>query len=256
MPDLIVTNASARMRIRQVLTDRGVHAATVLLWVIDQYGNGIIDDKEDDEDYVLNWHPLTFKAELEEDYGIPKLPQHTIDRLMAAIAVRKTDFFFRDLRRFLPLATVLAGDPFDSSIVSLPPVIDLTWAIAEALLINPPDNDQEANTYFSDEIRSYLGAALRDEGFIQAPDLLGIALGADFSKQVTSNYSDDPELSGGIWQVQQQRTDEVHEALKYGFESLLEQLQALPFRHGTATGFAKQVAAMLHRETTSGELDG
>jgi hypothetical protein len=212
--------------VRDLLLSPDVYASTLLVWFIDTYA-----DPDDDPYACLHYDPQTIKDELDRLAG-GEVPKLTFDKLMAAITIVTTDMFFANVKRFMPLANILAGDDFQPDELEPPDAVECAWACTEALILVPPtEQDPEP---FSDEIRHYLGQVLREEGFVTAPDILKLAIGSDFTGQVATEFSDDPEMFEGIYAVQQDKTAEVEQVLKTGLRELLEQLTALPLRTGNA----------------------
>ena len=186
----------------------------------------------------LQWHPAALRMEFEETYGL-RLPSLTFDRLMAGVAVLTTDFFFQDVSRFIQLANVLSGSEFNPEEFDPADSVECAWAITEALLLRPPDEeDQEP---FSDDVRRYVGLVLRNEGFVNPPDVLRIAIDGDLSDQVRTDYSDNPELFSVIYQVQLGKKEEVETVLREGLAELFEQLKSLPLKNGSTENLEKRV---------------
>jgi len=214
-------------RIRQVLTDEESYTTTLVALLIDSYGTE-----------ALEWHPETIRRQLEADYNL-ELPQYAHDRIMAGVTLLTTDYFFKSLSRFIDLCNVLSGSEFDPSVFDPADSAECAWGITEALLLSPPEDDDEEP--FIDDIRRYIGFTLRDEGFVKPPDVLQIALDADFSDKVRFDFSDDPEMFQGIYQTQADKTDEVTMMLKDNIRELIDQLEALPLKEGDASNLIQRL---------------
>lgn len=147
-------------RIRRLLESPDTFGTILLVLCVDTWPE-CLGDKDDPTRGP--WHPATFRAELEQHFGA-KVPPGNIDKLMAAVTIVTTDLFFTNVRSFIPLANVLAGDEFDPRVWEPADVVECAWGITEALLLDPPDNDNPEP--FSDEIRYYIGAVLKEEGFV------------------------------------------------------------------------------------------
>lgn len=205
MSGLMPANPAARLR--ELLTGDDVYGTTLLVWCEDTFGQEHPDWKD--------WHPLTLQLEIKERLGV-QLPSANFSRLMAAICVLTTDYFFKSLPRFIQLANILAGDDIAPGVYDPADAVECAWAVTEALLLSPPDEDD--HNPFADDIRRYIGAVLRDEGFTSAPDVLGIALDGPPAGQ-----SDQPQCQ------------EVKELIRDGLRELKEQIVSLPLQHGTTT---------------------
>lgn len=223
------TGVNALRTVRDMLTGDGTYGTTMLVLVLDRYGTAALD-----------WHPETLRMELRDDFHVEPT-RANMDRLMAAIAVVTTDAFFKDPARFIQLCNVLSGDEFDPTVFDVADVGECAWGITEALLLQPPDDEDPEP--FSDEVRHYVGAVLREEGFVKPPDVLGIALDANWSDHVQFEFADDPEMQAAIYKTAADRTDEIETLLRDGLRALFEQLRALPLLNGTADSLYSRVSA-------------
>lgn len=197
--------------------------------------------EDDKEPPPLSWHPTTIKMELEQHFGI-QLPKLSLDKIMAAVLIRTTDRFFQEPSVFIALANVLCGDDFEPDEFDPADALECAWAVTEAFLLNPPDDEDPEP--FSDDVRTYIGFALREEGFVTPPGILKIAIGADFTANV-QEFADDPEMFEGIYQAQQAKADEIDEIVKNQLADLTSQLERLPLQIGkTANMVARLRQAM------------
>ncbi len=222
-------------RVDKWLLSPDVMASTLLVITADAWGL-----KE-----LTQWHPKTIRLELNALAGM-EVPLANYDKLMAAICIVTTDFFFRDVRRFMVLANTLAGDFFDPSQVVPPDAGECAWAVTEALLLSPPTAENPEP--FSDEVRHFIGAVLKEEGFVKPPDILRIALDADFTEQVRYNFSDDPEMFAGIYAVQAEKTTEIETIIKDGLRELMAQLQSLHLVNGTVQDLVLRIGKALETQ--------
>lgn len=227
-------------RVRRLLEDPDAFATVLFVLACDAFGPDCLHDKDDPDRGP--WHPATFRAELEHRFGV-KLPQCNLDKLMAAVTVVTTDLFFKDASAFVTLANVLAGDEFDPGTWEKADAVECAWAITEALLLDPPDHtDPEP---FCDEVRYYIGAVLKDEGYVAPPDVLKIALGADQAVKAEFDFTDDPEMFQGIYAVQQGKAAEVEEVLREQLLALRAQLKSLPLADGDTAELEQRIGQML-----------
>jgi len=191
---------------------------------------------------ALQWHPAAIQLEMEEQLNV-RVSATSRDRLMAAISVVTTDLFFKSAPTFIVLANVLAGDEFDPAQFDPADSAECAWAVTEALILNPPDDEDPEP--FADEVRAYIGRALKEEGYVTPPDILKIALDADFSAQVTYDFADDPEMFQGLYEVQRGKTAEVEAVIRDNLAELLEQVRSLPLRRGDTSEFEERILAVL-----------
>lgn len=215
---------------QQRWTDPGTFATTLLVMFADRFGTA-----------GLHWEPETILLSVEQDFKVA-LPPANFDRLMAAISLKLTDAFFKDLPTFIDICNVLSGDTFDPRVWDPADSAEIAWGVTEALLIDPPDpNDEEP---FTDEIRAYIGAVLNAEGIITPPAILKIALRDSFDNQ-PGTYSDDPEMFNAVYDFEASKTSAITKTLKDGINRLGKQLETLPLR----TGDARDVVAGLMKAT-------
>lgn len=225
---------------KALLTSRDTYATVLLTLVLDTWGEECLNDPEDPERGP--WHPTTFKSMLEDHFGV-MLPKCNLDKLMAAITIITTDLFFTKADRFIVLANILAGDEFDPNEFEKADAVECAWAITEALLLDPPDDKNPEP--FSDDVRRYVGFVLKDEGFVTPPDILKIALNADFKEQVRYNFSDDPAMFSGIYAIQKEKSDEVEQVLRDGLLDMRQQLNALSLQDGNTAELEQRIGQML-----------
>jgi len=240
VPQVNTTKPHSIQQAKNLLEDRDTFATVLLVLVLDLWGYECLFDKEDPERGP--WHPTTFKSMLEEHFGV-NLPKCNLDKLMAAITIKTTDMFFKNVDRFIVLANILSGDEFDPNTFEKADSVECAWAITEALLLEPPT--QEEPETFCEEIRRYIGFVLRDEGYITPPDILKIAIDGDFKEHVRYNFSDDPEMFAGIYAIQKEKTEEVEKVLHSSLLELHRQLGLLQLNEGSTAELEKNIAEML-----------
>jgi hypothetical protein len=221
----------------KIIQSDHAYGASMLMICWDEWGH-----LKDEHGHVafLKWHPATLRMELNQTFGIDT-PPGNFDRLMAAITIVTTDLFFRNLRCFSSLCDVLSGGVFDYNSFEPPTLKECAWGITEGLLLMPPDDDPEP---FSDEIRHYIGHRLREEGYLSAPDILKIALGAPTNKPL-QEHAHDPELVKEIRKNQEAKTRDIEIVIREGITELVTQLKQLHLQNGTTEELEKRLSAML-----------
>lgn len=223
-----IPKANPAQVVRKILMDPDTFATTLLVWAIDCFGME-----------CLEWHPGTIKMELEQRYNC-QIPKVNLDKLMAAVMILTTDLFFKDEARFIELANILSGDDFQPDEFDPADSVECAWAVTEALLLCPPDDDDPEP--FSDNVRRYIGFVLKEEGYITPPDVLKIAIGGDFSEQVRYTFSDDPEMFSAVYQGNTDKTAEVEAIIKDSLRELVMQLQALPLTSGNTAELVQRLS--------------
>lgn len=210
---------SPKAVVHALLLSEESFATTLLLLVADRYGLE-----------VLQWAPETIRLELEADYQL-RLPKITIDKIMAAITLVTTNFFYKDVSRFIELCNILAGDDFQPDEFEPADSEEILMAVIEAMLLWPPDDDPE-DTEFSSEIREYMSQVLGEEGIVKPFDVLRLALDGDQSSFVDTEYADDPEMYSAIYASQQGKTDNMKASLMENINALIQQLKLLQLANG------------------------
>ena len=218
--------------VRAVLSDPNAFATTLLATIIDRYTNE-----------VLSWSPVTVRMETEDDFNFT-WPQANFDRLMVAFMLVKTDDFYKNLPDFIEMCNVLSGSPATPAVFDPADALECAWGITEALLLAPPEPDDEEP--FAEEIRAYIGEALKEEGIITPPDILQIGIVRDGLKNtVHSNFSDDPTLFCAIWEVQAEKTEEINAIVKERLTGLVDQLSKLRLKNGKTAEVSQRMLQRL-----------
>jgi hypothetical protein len=193
------------------------------------------------------WHPGTILLEIRDDFGV-ELPRANFDRLMAGIHLITSDAFYKSPPTFVEICNVLSGGLYDPATWDPADALECAWGITEALLLSPPDaNDEEP---FSPEIRAYIGKALDEEGILDPPDVLRIAIrdgGSNQAAKISSKF-DDPEIRAAITRTEADKVQEINDRIRSNLRTLIVQLEALQLAHGDASALAGKLAHTLGKE--------
>lgn len=211
---------------QKILLDEDTYATTMLVLFLDRY---TVEG--------LEWHPETIRMQIEADLGI-EMPKHSLDKLMAAIAVVTTNYFYRDLIRFIELSNILSGDDFDPSVFDPADSAEMAWAVTEVLLLSPPEEDE----WFEEEIRDYVSEMLLSEGFIKLPKVLKNVASKGFEEKTDlGGFEDDPEMFQAIYQSQEEKANEIDALVQDNLNELLAQLEGLQLRNGQTDGMVRRL---------------
>jgi len=210
--------------IQQMLMRPDVYATTLLVLALDKYGPEMLD-----------WHPQTIRAEIEDDFGV-KLPEQNVSKLMAAITILTTDLFERSLPSFVWLCNVLADDTFDPTIFDVATAEEMAWGITEALLIRPPESEE----HFAEETRWYIGAVMDSEGVVDPPDVLRLALRKDATDPL-DNFVDDPEMYQALYESQKAKSQDIEMVIRENLDALVKQLETLTLDQGDTSNLLKRI---------------
>lgn len=231
-----LTKAPSKAIIRTLLLSDDAHATPLFLLVMDLYGQE-----------ALEWAPETIRMELEQDFQL-QLPKSSLDKVMAAITIVTTNYFYKDVTRFIQLCNVLAGDDFQPDEFDPADAGEILLGITEAILLWPPDGDAD-DTEFSEEIRGYIGQVLNEQGIVKPFDVLRLALDGDQSTRVDTTYADDPEMYSAVWSSQQSKTDELRSVYLENVQALAQQLSILPLNHGSTEKAVQQLQSLVSNAT-------
>ncbi len=222
---------------KELWTDTNTFATTLFLLFIDKFGLDPLAGEDP-------WDPETVQMEINEEFGIT-VPDCNLSKLLALALHLSSDRFYKRLADFIRICNVLSGatapDPDDPADVD-----EIVWAMTEAMLVEPPDEPEP----FTQEIRRYIGEKLKDEGFLDPPDLLRIGIRTDNWRQSLAEFSDRPDLLHKIKAAADAKNAEIMQMLKGRLSALLEQLGALRLESGDTTQLVQKVVANLQTTTT------
>jgi hypothetical protein len=206
---------------------------------------------EDKQPMVFSWHPETIKMQLEQDYGI-ELPKESLDKIMAGITILTTNYFYKDVGRFLELCNVLSGDDFQPDEVDPADASEVFWGLVEGCLLYSPNEDPD-DTEFSPEIRAYITEVLKRDGIAMPPDVLRLGEDPNAAEQMRTDFADDPEMYGAMWKNQRAKRDELVELVRENLREMAVQLRLLSLENGSTDKLLQQmqqVAGKLPAPTT------
>ncbi len=228
---------------RTLLLSEDAFATPLFLLVMDRYGAE-----------ALQWTPETIRMELEDDFHC-KLPSISLDKIMAAITIVTTNFFYKDVSRFISICNIFSGDDFNPTVFDPADPDEMLLGITESMLLWPPDEDKQ-DTEFSEEIREYIKQTLSVEGILQPFDVLRLAFPADQSINVDADYADDPEMYSAIYQAQQGKTDEMRGIYLDNISALSQQLSALSLQNGSTEPLVKHLQDIVQKAGLGDRQEG
>ena len=229
MDRLATLDASA---LRTAVLSADTFATTLLTVFVDIYGTD-----------AFTWDPETIRMEIDDDLNL-KIPDANFDRLMAAINLILSNDFYKSLPDFITYCNVLCGDTYNPNTWDPADASEIAWGITEGMLIAPPDEQDEQP--FTDEITAYIGQALDQEGIMDPPDVLKIAIrNKDATAFVAGEYADDPIMFDAIYDLESSKTTDINNTVRQNLKLLIQQLEALPLRNGTTTGAVQQMLQSL-----------
>lgn len=219
---------------RALLLTEETFSLVLLLLVVDMYGAE-----------VFNWAPETIRRELEEDFRI-KLPKVSLDKVMAAVTLVTTNYFSKDVTKFIEICNILAGDDFEPSEFEPADAAEILHGVSEAALIWPFDDE---SSDFSPEVREYVAQVLKAEGITHPFDVLRIASESDTEAIINSEFSDDPAMFSAIYESQNSKRKDMLDVLRSNMSALRQQLELLPLRNGEKGSTLKRLDKMLQNHS-------
>ena len=209
---------------QQLILSVDAFATPLLVLCVDRFGWEMFGSAESPQP----WSPETIRLEIQDSFQVA-IPDYNLDKIMAAIAILVTDDFFRSCPRFIQLCNILSGDTFDPTTFDVATCPEMAWGITEALLLEPADTDEP----FSEDIRRYVGHMLKEEGYVNPPDVLKIAITEGGQSDPLAVWADEPDFYQAAFEVQQERTTDITDMLKENMIELFNQLQKLPLNEGS-----------------------
>jgi hypothetical protein len=194
----------------------GVFAATLFLICAHTFGEGLINGE-----YGAA-APGAIATAIKNAYAV-SLPPENLGKIMAAISVITTDNLTRSLPSFLATIHGLLGDGIDWSYEEPIDVDDLAWALMEATLLYPPEED----TKYDDQIVGYIQLMLAREGIKSPPAILAFAADED-------GYANIGQYDEDVLKEQAGRTDEINRYIEQMQDALMRQIASIPSLNVTA----------------------
>ena len=212
---------------QQAWKSRDTFASVLLAMFLDKFGTE-----------ALTWDPATITLEIEEEFNVD-LPQLALDKLIVGIQILTTNRFYKSLPDFVAFCNVLSGDTYRPDMWDPADAEEVAWGVTEALLIYPPeDNDEEP---FSDEIRAYIGAVLDQEGLINPPDILRIALRQARISPSIDDFSDDPTMFNAVYDLEEGKRADIEHTIRLRTKMLAAQFTALKLENGNVENVVKML---------------
>ena len=231
--------ALERDKIAAILTNENMLATPLLVLCIDTLG-GV---------GFFEWEPESFDTEIETRFGI-QMPTPNRDKIWALVSVLTTDLFYKSLETFIPVCNSLNGSEADFDDYDPVTGEEAAWGIAEAGLIDPPEEGQTLGERFSHEIKRYIGLTLQSEGVTAPPAFLKafVEYDVDPEEDVGLNIGPDEHAIAMYAKRQQAERAEIEAYVRSRLEDLIAQLRLLPLHHGDASkvsGFVAQARSLL-----------
>jgi len=191
-------------------TSEETFASTLLILMFDRFGDAFLTGENGP------WTAETIRLEVKDQFCVD-IPDSNLGKLMSAIAVLVTDNFFRSLPSFLFTIHGLLGDGTDWSYAEPMDLEDLAWAMTEALLLSPAQEED----LFDSQIVAYCNTLVKREGLLSPPSVLCFAKEEAAYGEITA-YDED------IMMEQADRTNAINEYIEEQTQALLSQIASVP----------------------------
>lgn len=186
----------------------------------------------------MTWDPGTIALEVEDEFDV-ELPQLSLDKLVVGIQILTTDRFYKSLPDFISFCNVLSGDTYRPDMWDPADAEEVAWGVTEALLIYPPEDDDDEP--FTDEIRAYIGSVLDQEGLINPPDILRIALRQARVSPSIDDFSDDPTMFNAVYDLEEGKRQDIEHTIRMRTRLLAAQFRALKLDNGNVEQIVKML---------------
>lgn len=183
----------------------------------------------------FDYDPQSLLIEIEDEWGVKPHPA-AFDRLMAGIAITTGDEFFVELPTFVDFCNLLSGGLFDPRWFDPADTFEICWGLLEASLLNPPE-EGELRSRLSEDVIGYIEQTTKWEGFIRLPEVLrGIV-----TRSQDLPDTDDPVVFETIFQVQEEKKQEVETWVSQRFAKMGDQLKKIKFQNGQTEVIARLI---------------
>lgn len=214
-------------KMQEAWKSRDTFASVLLTLFLDKFGTE-----------ALTWDPTTITLEIEDEFDV-ELPQISLDKLFVGIQILTTDRFYKSLPDFITFCNVLSGDTYRPDMWDPADAEEVAWGVTEALLIYPPEDDDDAP--FTDEIRAYIGTVLDQEGLINPPDILRIALRQARINPSIDDFSDDPTMFNAVYDLEEGKRADIEHTIRMRTKTLAAQFRALRLENGQVDQIVKML---------------
>lgn len=215
-------------QVKRFLEDPRTPASCLLILCLDEWGTNF-----------LQWEPDTFLIQAQQSWGA-QLPTANRDKIWALVTHLTTNLFYVNLQAFVNICNALNGHGASFEQFEPAEVDELAWGIVEAQLVDPP----QKGGVFCPDIKAYLGARLKYEGFQRVPKpLKGLVRLPDRQEETNQVLGGDAIDFKAYWDMQSQRVDAVEAYVRDRLQVLFSTLGALPLVHADQ----KSLSALLSR---------
>ena len=197
----------------RLFSDEKSHGASLLIAALQ-----IIPYEE-----LTSYHPHTVRLELQQELKLREIDDDIMARLMAALSILSTDLFYRSLPAFIEICNTLSAVPPLPGFFDPAESDEMAAAIAQSQIIDPLDGNRDIE--FNEEILSYMGYQLAEEGFISPPLILKEAIMPPF--KTMTEVTDNAHLMETAITADQDRHDYIESVVSGVLSDIKQQVGSL-----------------------------
>jgi len=204
-------------KFKDALDNPELFATPLLAILIDEYSTDFFD-----------WAPEALYMEIKDDFHV-KVSESNRNKIGALITAMTTNQFFQNADIFAGVCKSLSGSEMDFSVFRPVTPEELAWGVTEVLLNNPPDPER-GNTEFSEEVASFVGMMLENQGVLQTPAALQFAIYKTPNpvEDLELMFADDETMFSAAVQNQKLVAQEIDQNTRENIQQLKAQLDSLP----------------------------
>lgn len=202
---------------KRVLESKDTFATALMAVLLDEYSTDF-----------LEWEPSALYMQIDEDFHA-QVPDVNKDKIGAMIVAMTTNQFFINADIFANTCKALGHSEADFSIFRPITPEELAWGVTEVVLNNPPDKTR-GNTECSEEVASFVGMMLLQQGVLKPPSVLQFATYPTKNpvEDIQTMFADDPSMFEAAMANQTQGAEAIEDHTKETLKLLKHQLELLP----------------------------
>jgi hypothetical protein len=205
---------TTKKQLLDILNNLGTFTTTILVYLYSKYDTEFIE-----------WDAITFSQIIKEDLGdYPS--QSLLDKFGAGTSLFANNLFFTDLVAFNSICSVLNKETAVTE-TWLPADLDAAlWGCTEAKLLL---GELYTDEVFSDDIRTYVGLLLSQEGMYKPPAIASFAVYPEGTEEnVQDNLSVDPIYATLKYEKDEQTKLEITDLINKQLATVMTQISKLP----------------------------
>lgn len=205
----------------------------LMLVVIDEYGTEALD-----------WDPETIKMELEDDFHV-ELSSSTLDKICVGAQLLTTKKFYKSLPDFNNFCNILSDDDSSYGIWAPADVYDIVGAVAEVLLIAPPDEPKEVA--FDPEILGYIIVTLKSAHVLTPPECLSFIPAKELAITEMGSMAEDQDMFSVGYETGIENSNDLQNYEVERLSKIMYELNDLKLEHGSLEFLKKATDGRIKR---------